>query len=985
MAQRRKNPKASRSIHGMRQRRCLQLEECEPRHLLASLHELPLDQPVCENFPQSSSLLVSVELSCDQVALPETIPPAVAEAARDVLLNGVSQIDRVGSPGQIGLFDPPGASVDEGTFSIIHDGDYRPIVAGAVWGSGKIVAFGHNGYTDFSNAGNNLDTGQFYKNSLEWLSGTTNQTINIVTDSSGTRSWLLSQGFTNVTQRGDWENVLGAADVLVTELGRNVSTAKQNAVSSFVQNGGGLVTGGTGWGYKQLGADLPTMDGNVILRNAGIVWADGFRDGTTNATNRSSEFGNATTALDFAQQVWNGGAGSQNQRNEAGQALKAVQTALPADHPLMVQLSAAFTSRAGQVSATPATPVSDVLDQAVLTWESNQLQATPVTDVEAHHTATAVYGEIPANAPRVTETVELDTSRSRWHATGLYAAPGEVVTVTVPASFVGRGFEIRLGAHTDDISPRDDWFRLPVVHRSYEINQVNVQVASAFGGALFLDVGSTAPELGIASITIEGAVEAPYFKLGTHTNEQWNATLRDRPAPYGVFESNGVIIVLPKHQIESADLTQAEELVSWWNEAVVLQDDLAAQTNFRTSAELINVDVQNSAGAAHAGFPIQAYERFWGNLADWDDLRVNGSWGDFHELGHNHQRGWWTFSGDGEVSVNIFSNYAMEQLASPEASGFWTFSMDPVATIQTAINDVQEGGSYSSKSDRWSFWFQLADGFGWETYREVFAGYEADAASSPGDLPGNDAEEKDQWFQRWSNQVGYDMTNFMVNTWGLAVSPSVQNAVASLPDWMPLATNVGDFQVEPNANRILNLADGGLGMDGVATFDGIVTQPTLGTLQANGDGTHTYLPNSAGTDSFVIRYRSSAGNVQDFEVSVMIGNGFVPGDIDLDGDLDTDDLVAFIAGWGTDTSNMTDEERIMSGDLNLDGTTNLADFGILRNAWNAQNSATPFRKAWNSATSNGTIRRSTNSEDNSDSSRRDELGWQPISIQRFQR
>lgn len=866
------------------------------------------------------------------------VSPTVAEAVRNQLLAGVTEIALSGAPGQIAVFDPPGAAAGEGAFGVMHDGDYRPMVAAAIWGSGKIVAFGHNGYVNFGGLAGQLDTGQFYLNSVAWTTESAGTGAVIVTSSSSTRDWLVSQGFTNVSHRNDWQNYLAGADLLIAEIGPGTTAAQQQALRSFVQGGGGLITGGTGWGYQQGGTNLVTMSGNVVLREAGLSWASGFRSGTSDATQHSTELSNASQALAFAQQVWAGGNGTVAQKEEAGRALQTVLSVLPSDHALAIAINDAFADRAANIFATPASPVSDVLDQAVLTWESNLLAATPVSQVVAHHTADDVYGVISPTAPRVTETVTIPTGRNRnqtvnrWQATGLYAAPGEVVTVTVPTSLVGHGYRIRINAHTDDISARDSWERMPVVHRSFTIDSTVTQVASAFGGSIFIDFGSGAVSVGDVPVTIAGAIRQPYFKLGTHTNDDWNNVLRDQPAPYGVLASDNLIIVLPKHQIESADLTKPHELMTWWNDVVRLQDELASQDSFRRSAEIINVDVQNSAGAAHAGFPIQAYERYWGNLADWDAVRENGSWGDFHELGHNHQRGWWTFDGDGEVTENVFANYALESLASNPQGG-WGWSADPAAVIQEAIDNVSDGGTYSSKSNRWSFWFQLADGFGWETYEQVFATYEADAESNPGALPGNNQQEKDQWFTRWSNAVGYDMKRFMVDTWGLEVSQSSINAVSALPDWMPLATAVADFQVEPGASRTLDLIGGGLGMDGVAEFVG-VSQPAHGTLTPAANGMHTYTADVGfgGVDSFDITYRSSAGNEQSFTVEIVIGNGFLPGDVNLDGSVNQVDVDQFILGWRSDTTNLTNEEKVKKGDLNLDGVTDFADWHLLRDA-----------------------------------------------------
>ena len=43
-------------------------------------------------------------------------------------------------------------------------------------------------------------------------------------------------------------------------------------------------------------------------------------------------------------------------------------------------------------------------------------------------------------------------------------------------------------------------------------------------------------------------------------------------------------------------------------------------------------------------------------------LRADGAWGLFHELGHNHQSGEWTFSGTGEVTNNVLVLYVFDKV-----------------------------------------------------------------------------------------------------------------------------------------------------------------------------------------------------------------------------------------------------------------------------------------------------------------------------------
>ncbi|MGI9456353.1 MAG: hypothetical protein ACR2NU_07310 [Aeoliella sp.] len=65
---------------------------------------------------------------------------------------------------------------------------------------------------------------------------------------------------------------------------------------------------------------------------------------------------------------------------------------------------------------------------------------------------------------------------------------------------------------------------------------------------------------------------------------------------------------------------------------------------------------------------------------------------------------------------------------------------------------------------------------------------------------------------------------------------------------------------------------------------------------------------------------------------------FKIGDLDFDGDVDLTDFDDFfIPGWRTDTSQLTPEEAWAKGDMDLNGITELLDFGLFRDAYNAEN------------------------------------------------
>ncbi len=63
---------------------------------------------------------------------------------------------------------------------------------------------------------------------------------------------------------------------------------------------------------------------------------------------------------------------------------------------------------------------------------------------------------------------------------------------------------------------------------------------------------------------------------------------------------------------------------------------------------------------------------------------------------------------------------------------------------------------------------------------------------------------------------------------------------------------------------------------------------------------------------------------------------FTAADVDLNGRLDLDDALAFSAGWGTDGSLLSPEDRVRHGDLDFDGDTDNDDWTIFNTQWLAE-------------------------------------------------
>ena len=765
-----------------------------------------------------------------------TLPIAVnalldAEAARDAILLGVTTVHGGVQPGRMVAFGPE-------AYAITHYPEgvgVGPLIAVASWGAGRVIAVPDHQMLNMDAYG--VESGTFYINGIGWLADSTALDVAIVTLSPGITDWLASQGFTDVTTSttGTLSTDLATADVFVAAwLGSNPSASTTDAVADFVTAGGGLFLAEYGAGYDWWwGGPISGAPGNELLREAGIGFASGnsWDNDTIDATLRGVGQVNADLLLDV---LINGSGGyTTDELEEAAGLLTRIYDALPEGDPLALELDAAFITAVSTITPTPATPVSDSFDQAMLLRELSILEALPLDDVVEHRSAEGCFGAI-GSADRVSETVAIDTTRTRWHSTGLYAAPGEIVTVTAPAAVIGEGYLVRISGHVDNIAGRGTWSRMPRVSRSFALDAETIEIASPFGGALYVDIGAE-PTDAAFDVTFADAVEAPHFVLGDTTDAVWIADERDLPAPYAELESEHCTISVSSSLVDTVD--NMEAVMTHWDDVVTHQDTLANHGHLRSMAERMNIDVQISAGLLHAGYPTQGPDWASLDIADTESLYASGTWGWYHELGHEAQRrpdkswGWdnpYTFDGAVEATVNIFTSYAYDQIGQPSRGG-WSWTGERVDVMQRAL-DTTSASTFADLGvgDKLAMYLQLRDGFGWATWTDVFTLYN-DAAEQPDD----EQAERDLFLNRWSEVSGHDLSLFMVTYWGLVATPS--DATVALPPWLPALGGIeGSFAVQPGATISFDLQGEALSHDGVAVLE--VDED----LDDNGDGTWSW-------------------------------------------------------------------------------------------------------------------------------------------------
>jgi len=385
-------------------------------------------------------------------------------------------------------------------------------------------------------------------------------------------------------------------------------------------------------------------------------------------------------------------------------------------------------------------------------------------------------GAVPESAKAVTRTIAVDTTQTRWQSTGLYAAPGALVTVTVPDAATQANLEIRIGCHKDNLYNKESTQRWPLITMTKPIRAATTTVANPFGGPVYLVVPDDAKIGQKFDITIAGAVEMPRFILGKTSADEWKR-LKALHAPWAELESEKIAMTIPAELVR--DLEDPVKPLQFWQDAADAQDDLSGRTPPRYKERFV-ADIQISVGYLHSGYPIMSHLVSAPILVDHAKLSTEGTWGWFHELGHNHQRPVWR--NPGEVTVNIFSMYTMETVVGldTEAVGWYKKCSEAVREFYATGEKSGETAWESGYSLPLAMYMHLRKAFGWDFYKQTFREFEKVRA----DWPKDPQAQRDLWLTITCNVAGKDLSPFY-DRWGFSTTEKAKAQVAHLEKWNP--------------------------------------------------------------------------------------------------------------------------------------------------------------------------------------------------------
>jgi len=672
-------------------------------------------------------------------------------------------------------------------------GSTIPVISASHVGRGKMLGYGHESWVD---GAGEAET-EFSLRAVEWACGE-NADVGLAYGAGfdDFEDELQAEGHTvhlSVTPSD-----LSGLDCLLDEFWNGHDDQDNQNLVDFVLEGGGLIMGGHAWYWSYSNSDVAhNYPGNKIAKTTGLFVSHAWGYNDVDLSNMPHELSRPHAAIEAirADRI-------DNQTLSTDDASVADATLSVCTGVVALDFHGFWSPLRETVNATGWTVIDygtlwqnvghnmgeDPVADTLLRVEAALTQGLAANELPAHPSHAEFPGEVPANASRISRTVTIDGNQSglpsnfgyasaRAHVrmtTGLYAAPGEVVTVTLPSEIVDSGTYVLVGAHSDSLWSKSQLHRHPQITRWWYVDQQSMQVGNAFGGPIYIAI-SPGSILGNFQVTISNAVKAPTYIHGETDVFQWLQQYRHDPAPWAEIGSDEFILTVPSHEIRGLDNPQ--DLMDWWDQALGMEHELYGYLPW-PRVERAVFDAQISAGWMHSGYPFMAHDLSVAGVVNVSYMSENGDWGMFHELGHNHQWMPSTLPGTTETGCNFASVYLMEDLVGVEGHG----AVDPAQRASRMSSYFDDGSNIAN----WSVWIALdtyliiKEEWGWGPITEALSVYYTLPSA---EVPTNGEQEFNAWVLHLSNATGYNLAPYHA-AWGFPLTQATFDALEHLPIWV---------------------------------------------------------------------------------------------------------------------------------------------------------------------------------------------------------
>lgn len=340
---------------------------------------------------------------------------------------------------------------------------------------------------------------------------------------------------------------------------------------------------------------------------------------------------------------------------------------------LYILLLTVFSCKKSEVNISDGFP-DNGRDSASITVDTS----TTRVDASKFSEARIYPGLVCAEEPRITQTLNMNldyqlvTTSLRisvppypQFSTGFYAAPGELITIDVPANMYS--LTVQIGAWTDNLTGKQAQGtalkRAPIIFMKQQLAPGRNYVRNLYGGHVY--ILTNVPQKNPVTLTFGNVCKSPDFVLGETNAAAWQAAIRSSCVPHLELRSRNFAIVVPREYCIQRPITDPDEMLREWD--LGMDEDFYKWTGLVDNpADPIDatprlpvrfvLDVDPVVGYGHSGFPIVAYQDlYWfTSFADVSRIKTADVWGVYHEIGHNFQQGWWSWSSLGETTNNLF-------------------------------------------------------------------------------------------------------------------------------------------------------------------------------------------------------------------------------------------------------------------------------------------------------------------------------------------
>ena len=699
------------------------------------------------------------------------------------LLRGLDTLPTIGVPGRVIVYGECASAV------LTTDNPADVLIGTSELGAGRVLVIAHEGYVVEFAAGaeTSAPVGQLHRNIRRWATGCEDVVEGDVCVLNDVTRFLSERARCKIAL---W---IGAEFDGV------------DAVADYVLSGGVLVHAMCPWGWLQLNPDktLAEMPLAGTLRLAGLSYSPDYSGASDTgyciARSRASEAHvgqSIQQCLDDPQKL-----------SEQGAVLCECLSRLPFDvqddfEPTLGALYERYRADIEQLAPSPQKPLCSQKGKALATlcdWMARRYVAcTKMPGIDNFP------GDFSCCPPLMQIEMEIESHLRDYHATGYYLPAGISLSVVVGTPLDATGvWGVSVGCHRDTLGHVESQRRWPNVVVTRALIHQRTTLTSPYGGPVYMESPDGG---GTIRFELVNVVEAPYFDLTNPTSVVDWCRRRSAPGLWADISGEHVTITLPAASVRHVD--DLSDAIATWDRVVASYHDLRGTDPRQERRMWVVADEQPSVGYMHSGYPIVTHldvadptsDEF---LLDAHMLRTRGSWGLFHEIGHNMQRDEWTFHGTVEVTCNVFTLYAMHVIARRDP---WTHDWlrDQFDNIRAYLCS---GAPFEECWERdagvaLGVYAQLAHHFGWRCYKKVFREYELSR-----DHAISDEDKRTVWVRRFSVVACYNLCPLM-KFWGFPLTDAVQDELSHLQPFLPddEMTNLAPERVKSILARYDNVA-----------------------------------------------------------------------------------------------------------------------------------------------------------------------------------